>query len=90
MSPYRNIEHKLINRLNIIYNYKEAIINYIISIINLAPYECIFIYGIIIYKYKTNKKEYNIVKNKSRFTKWKCEVMLCPNYSAEFNVWENK
>ena len=69
MSPYRNIAHKLINRLNIIYNYKEAILNDIISIINLAPYEFIFIYGIIIYKYKTNKKEYNIVKNKSRFTR---------------------
>ena len=36
MSPYRNIAHKLINRLNIIYNYKEAILNDIISIINLA------------------------------------------------------
>ena len=34
MSPYRNIAHKLINRLNIIY--KEAILNDIISIINLA------------------------------------------------------
>ena len=55
MSPYRNIEHKLINRLNIIYNYKEAILNDIISIINSAPYEFIFIYG--------------IVKNKSRFTR---------------------
>ena len=87
MSLHRNIVHKILESLNIINNYKEAIMNKTIRMIEGAADELIFIHTIINDICKRKPKEFNIINNSLRFTRFKnCGAIHCPNYLDEFNV----
>lgn len=90
MSLHSNIVHKLLENINLIHKYKEAINNNIIKILRGA-FDELIIQNIIINDIcKGKPQDYNIINNNLRFIRWRCKNEYCPNYLDIDNVSEKE